>query len=116
MKAQRGLSLIGLILIGGLVAFVVILGLKCVPAYVEYFAISRHLRELVASPDAGSIRDIQSSFDKRAMVDDITSVQGRDLEINKAGKTLSIGVSYERRVPLFDNVSLLFTFDASAER
>lgn len=116
MKFQRGLSLISLILIGGLIFVVVVLGMKCLPAYMEYFAVSRALKGLVTSGETTSIREIQSGFDKQAAIDDITSVQGRDLEINKSGNSLSIAVSYERRVPLFNHVSLLFTFDASAER
>jgi hypothetical protein len=116
MRSQRGLSLIGLMLIGALIFLVVVLGMKCLPAYMEYFAVSRSLKELVASGEVSSVREIQSGFDKRAQIDDITSVQGRDLEINKNGNSLSIAVSYERRVPLFNHVSLLFTFDALAER
>jgi len=103
-------------LIGALSFLVVVLGMKCLPAYMEYFAVSRSLKELVASGEVSSIREIQSGFDKRAQIDDITSVQGRDLEINKNGNSLSIAVPYERRVPLFNHVSLLFTFDALAER
>jgi hypoxanthine-guanine phosphoribosyltransferase len=116
MKFQRGLSLISLILIGGLIFFVAVLGMKCLPAYMEFFAVSRNLKGLVASGQGSSMREIQSRFDAQAVIDDITSVQGRDLEINKSGNSLSISVSYERMVPLFNHVSLLFTFDASAER
>lgn len=115
MKKQRGLSLIGLILIGGLLVFVVLLGLKVLPLYIEYYAISRNIKELATSQEARSIREIQFGFDNRATVDDITSVQGRDLDINKNGNTFSIAVSYERRVQLFRNVSLLFNFDVSSD-
>ncbi len=116
MKRQRGLSLIGLIVGGGILVFVAIVGMKCVPAYIEYFTVQKHIRELARSPDSASVKEIQNNFDKRAGVDDVTSVQGKDLDITKTGNTVTISVSYERKVPLFANVSALFEFDVSSGR
>lgn len=116
MKRQRGLSLIGLIIVGGVLVFVAIVGMRCVPVYIEYFTIQKHLRELARSPDSASVKEIQNNFDKRAGVDDITSVQGKDLDITKTGNAVTLSVSYQRKVALFYNVSVLFDFDVSSGR
>lgn len=111
---QRGLSLTGLIFFGAIIAFCAVIAIRCLPAWLEYAAVRKHVTELARSGGAASNKDIQSDFDKRADVDDITSVQGRDLEITRTGDNVSISVSYERKVPLFANVSVLFEFDASS--
>jgi hypothetical protein len=116
MKKQRGLSLLGLIIGGGVLVFVAIVGMKVTPAYIEYFTIQKHLRELARSPDAASVKEIQNAFDKRADIDDITALKGSDLEITKNGNQVSISAYYEKKVPLFANVSALFEFEVSSAR
>ena len=51
MRKQRGLSLLGLIVIGRILVLVAVVGMKVTPAYIEYFTIQKHLRELARSPD-----------------------------------------------------------------
>jgi hypothetical protein len=114
MRRQRGLSLLGLIIGGGIVVFLAIVGMKVTPAYIEYFTIQKHLRELARSPDAASIKEIQNAFDKRADIDDITALKGADLNISKSGNQVYISASYEKKVPLFGNVSALFDFEVSS--
>lgn len=115
MKKQQGLSLIGLIFVGGVLVFLAILGMKVLPSYVEFFTIQKHVKELGHSGAGMSAKDIQNNFDKRASIDDITSIQGRDLEVTKSGESVEISASYEKRVPLFANVSLLFAFEANSQ-
>lgn len=112
MKKQQGLSLIGLIFVGGVLVFLAILGMKVLPSYVEFFTIQKHIKELGRS--GGAPKEIQMNFDKRASIDDITSISGRDLEVTKNGDSVEISASYEKRVPLFANVSLLFEFEANS--
>ena len=46
MHKQRGVSLMGLLIIGSMVAFLMLLGFKLVPAYVEYFSLKKTLQSL----------------------------------------------------------------------
>lgn len=116
MRKQRGLSLIGLILVGGILVFVAIIGMKVTPAYIEYFTIQKHLRELARSPDSSTPKQMMEAFDKRAQIDDITALQGKDLDISKNGNSVTISAAYEKKVPLFANISVLIDFETASGR
>ncbi len=116
MRRQRGLSLLGLILVGGILVFVAIIGMKLVPAYIEYFTIQRTVRELSRSPESMTVRDIMGSFDKHSQIDDISSITGKDLEISKTGNSVTIVAAYQKKVPLFANISVLIDFEAVGGR
>ncbi len=114
-KRQRGLSLIGLILTSGVLVFVALLGMKITPAYIEYFTIVKNLKA-VAAQGGGSVKELQGSFGKRADIDDITAVSYRDIEVEKNGDQYVLSVSYQKKVPLFANISVLFDFEATSGR
>ncbi len=63
MKRQRGVTFIGMVLIAGLIVFAAIVGLKLIPAYIEYATVVNILREIVHSPDAPN-RDTQGHSDQ----------------------------------------------------
>ena len=116
MRKQRGLSLIGLIFFCGLLFFVALVVMKSLPAFVEYFTIKKHISELMKGADGTNPKEIMSSFDRRASIDDITSVQGSDLEITKKGEGLDVRVNYARKVLLFGPVNLCFDFEIHNRR
>ncbi|MBN8440441.1 MAG: DUF4845 domain-containing protein [Thauera sp.] len=115
IKRQSGLSLISVLIVGGLAAFVILIGFRTVPAVNEYIALKRIIGVLVTEGENGaSVTDLRRSFDRRREVDDITSVTGADLDISKDGSKTEIEVEYSRKVPVAGNVSLLIDFRASS--
>ena len=112
---QRGISLIGLLIVGALAAFILLLGFRSVPAFTEYFAIQRIVRAIAEEGDGGAnMAALRKSFERRSVVDDITSVTAADLEIYKDGGKVVVDAAWERRVPIAGNVSLLIEFSASS--
>ncbi|MCW5622842.1 MAG: DUF4845 domain-containing protein [Burkholderiales bacterium] len=116
MNRQQGLSLTGLLIVSAVVAFTAIVGFKLVPTYIEYFTIKRVINDLSQEVRGGSVRDVQSAFDRRALIDDIKSVNGRDLEISKVGEGFDIRAEYSVQVPLFSNISACIDFVAQNGR
>ena len=116
MKRQRGVTFVGMIFIAGLIVFGAIIGIKLVPAYIEYATVLNHVRELARSPEArsGNPRDLQVAFMKRAQVDDISAVGPEDMEIVKEGNEVIITVSYAKKIKLFGNMSACIDFVASS--
>jgi hypothetical protein len=106
-----------MILIGALVIFAAIMGIRLVPAYIEYATISSHLRDLARSPDARGATEAQimQLFNRRAQVDDIRAVAGQDLDIIKEGDAVSISVVWSTKVKLVGNVSACIDFTASSD-
>jgi hypothetical protein len=113
-KKQLGVSLGGLLITAFVVVVVVLLGLKMVPAYIEY-GTAKNAINAIASSGAGSVAEIRKSFDARASIDDISAVTANDLVITKEGGQVVISFSYRKEVPLFANVGLYFNFEASSK-
>ena len=116
MRSQRGLTLISLLMVSAVIILFAIIGMKVLPAYIEYFTVKRTLQQLARSPDlrGASTRDIQGAFDKYAQIDDIKSVAGKDLAVEKRGDGFTVSVAYGTRVELFGNVSACIDFEASS--
>lgn len=114
---QQGLSLVGLLIVGALLAFVLLIGFRSVPAVNEYFAVKRNITIVANEGDGGAtMTELRRSFDRRAQIDDISTITGADLDIYKQGGKVVIDVQYARKVPIAGNVSLLFDFHATAGR
>jgi hypothetical protein len=115
---QRGVTFVGMIFIAGLIVFGAIIGIKLVPAYIEYATVVNHLRELARSPEArsGTPRDLISAFNKRAQVDDIRSVTSEDLEVTKEGDQVVLTAAYSTKIKLFGNLSACIDFVASSDK
>jgi hypothetical protein len=118
MKRQRGVTFVGMIFIAGLIVFAAIIGLKLIPAYIEYATVVNHLREIARSPDArgASPKEIQSMYGKRAQIDNISVVTPTDLEIEKDGENVVISANYSTKIKLFGNLSACIDFAATSGR
>jgi hypothetical protein len=113
-RKQQGLSLVGFILLAAVVGFVLFTSFRCVPAWTEYFSLKKVLQATAnefsvdATPPV-----IRNAYEKRAQIDDLP-VRGTDLEITKENGRVKLAVSYQRRVHVAGNMSLLFDFEAAA--
>ena len=116
MNRQRGVTFVGMVFIAGLIVFVAIIGLKLIPAYIEYATIVNHLREIARSPDArgASPKDIQVMFNKRAQIDAIDVVKGNDIEVEKEGDQVILRTAYSTKIKLFGNLSACIDFVATS--
>jgi hypothetical protein len=118
MHKQRGVTFIGLVFMIATLMFVVVMGMKLTPAYLEYFSVKKAITKLSNEPTfaAMSKKDIVDEFDRSATIDDIKVVSGKDLEVSKddAGKPV-VSIEYQTTVPLIANVSALINFSASTE-
>lgn len=116
MNKQRGITFVGMVLLAIVVVIVAVIGLKIVPAYIDYFTIKKELSEMVHDPDLrnASVAEIRSSFDRRASIDSITEVAGSDIDVSREGGGLTLTTSYSQKIHLFGNVSLYIDFVASA--
>lgn len=112
-KAQRGISLTGLIVVLAIIGVVVIFAAKTIPAYAEYSAIKDAIKTAKAS--GGTPREMQVSFDKNADVNNIDAITGRDLVISRETGEPEISFAYEKRIPLVANVSLLIDFSGTTD-
>jgi hypothetical protein len=113
---QRGLSMLGFLFVAAVVVVVALLSFRMVPAYIEYFTIQKALDAALADSNDLSIVSIRKAMERRLSVDYADAVTAKDVEVTKNGNTVTAAVSWEKKLPLVKNVSILLEFDASASR
>lgn len=114
MNNQRGVAITGLLFWGILIALVAVLGMKVGPEYLDYYKILKSVKSISAGASSQTVPEIRAAYDKYADVNYITTLKGVDLDISKDKNGVVIGFAYERRIPLFYNVSLLIDFEGSS--
>lgn len=114
MNTQRGITLIGMLIVGIVIVFVAIGGMKIAPAYLEYFKVKKAIVGVAQTTGRGTVAEVRQAFDRREAIDDIEVVHAKDLDVTKEGNELVISFAYTKRIPLFSNVSLVIDFAASS--
>jgi len=111
---QLGVSLIGLIFGAVILIFALLLGMKVFPPYLEFFTAKKLITQIANEQRGGSVGDIRKSWQLKTAIEDVPSVNDKDLEITKEGGEVVIAFAYRKEVPLFVNVGIYFDFAASS--
>lgn len=115
IKHQRGLTLSGLLVWGVFLVVVAVFGMKVVPTYIEYYKIQKDSKAAVAQvgPEA-TVADVRKAFDRFAEID-MLEFSSSQLEISKDNGKIVVEFAYEKRIPLFANVSLVIDYQGSTK-
>ena len=92
---QRGISFIGILFVGGVLAFAGIMAAQVFPTLVEFQAITKAVTKASSGSTVGEVR---AAFDRAAAIDDIKSISGKDLEITKQGDQTVVSFAYQREI------------------
>ena len=117
MKYQRGVALSGLIFWGIIIALVAILGMKVAPTTIEYYKVLKDAKATVnkVGPDA-TVAEVRKTFDNFANIDSL-DFKAEQLDISKDSGKIVASFDYDKKIPLFANVSLVINYKGStAER
>jgi hypothetical protein len=114
---QRGATLIGMIVIIAIIGFGLYGAIRLTPLYFEYMAVSRALRQTAQEEGDGptSPNDLRNALDRRWTIEDIKSIQVKEIDIRKAGSGYTMRAWYRAEAPFIGNVSLVVDFDTSVE-
>ena len=114
---QRGATALGTLSIVVVLGFGVYGVIRLLPLYMEYMAVSRALTQTAkeASGNPTNPQQLRTSLDRRWTVEDIKSLQPKDIEIKKMGTGYSMRAWYRAESPFVANVSLAVDFDKSVD-
>lgn len=113
---QSGISFSGLLVWLVLIIFAAIGAMKLIPAYIQDAEIRGILQAIAREPEMQSapIKNIRDSYGKRAMMNNISIVNENDIDIVKDSSGLKLSASYQVKVPLVANISLVFEFNPTS--
>lgn len=118
MNRQKGITVVGMLLVAGFVFFVALIGIKIVPSYIEFWSVKKVLKAMANDPELQnmSVKEVRGSFDRRATIDNITAVKADDLEVSKEGGETVVTATYSVKTPLFGNLSAYMDFTATTAK
>jgi Domain of unknown function (DUF4845) len=117
--SQRGVTLIGWIILLVPVAICVIAVIRLTPIYLNYMSVDKYMN-LVASENkeggsSTSAQSLRDSLEKHFNVGYIEHPDVKEIDIHRLGTSWVMIADYEDTAPLFGNVSLLVQFHKETE-
>lgn len=113
-RNQSGITLIGFIIVLGVVGVFVYMGMKLIPMYTEFYSVKRSLADLSKQPGAGRLESakVRDLFFRRMEMSYVDSVKQENFKIKRNERGLEVTVEYEVRRPLIANLDVVGHFNA----
>jgi Domain of unknown function (DUF4845) len=105
---QRGISFMGLLFVGIVLAFVGVIGAQVVPTLIEFQAIRKAAHK--AANEGTTPPDVRRVFDAAGAIDDFKAVTGKDLDISKVGDKVVVAFAYNKEIHLGGPAYLLLKY------
>jgi hypothetical protein len=114
LRRERGMTTIGLIILITFVGLFVYAGIRLTPLYLEYFNVVKAVEGLKSDADQGQAA-MRVGLEKRFDMDDIKSLNYKDVEITKEGSTWVVHVAYDAQTSFVGNVGFIVHFDKTVD-
>jgi Domain of unknown function (DUF4845) len=109
-RAQRGVTMIGLLFWAIVVAFVALMIVRVLPTINEYSTIHRAV-QVIAKAAPTTVAEARTAFEKQKEIEySITSIGGKDLQVTKENDRVVIRFAYDKEVEIFEPVFLLIKY------
>ena len=117
MHRQRGATFLGIVIILAIVGCGLYAGIRLTPLYFEYMAVVRAMEQTAkeADPETVSPPDLRNTLGRRWEIEDIHSLDAKDIAITKTANGFSMNAAYRAEVPFVANVSLVVDFDKTVD-
>ena len=110
-RAQRGLSLIGLLFWGGVIAVLAVVAMKVFPTVLEYYTVQKVV-DRIAAGNPSTVPQVRQEFERATQVEySIQSIKSGDLAISKdSNDKVVIEFAYDKEIDLAGPVYLLIKY------
>ena len=109
--SQKGMSLLGWLVVLAIVAFLASTAFKIIPHYLDYYAIEKAIKSVEAA-DVRSVPEFYSYVDKALTINNIRDLKLEDaLTVEQDNNEFRAHLKYEKREPLIENLDLVVHFD-----
>ncbi len=116
---QKGITMIGFVMLLGVLGFVAFAAMKLIPVYTEYFGVVKSMKLLQseAGIENASIEEIRNKlnvqFDLQYV--DEKNVPRQAVQLITQNGAHSLRIAYDRDIPFLYNVDLLVHFDKTVD-
>jgi len=109
---QNGFTLIGLILILGLVGIVTLSVIKVFPVYMEHMSVKTAMEAIETDHNLKkmSVGQIRALFGKKLDMNQVTSINAKNAKIGRGIGELTFKIEYEVRKEYIGNIDIILSF------
>jgi hypothetical protein len=111
-QQQRGISFVGMLFVGVVITFLGLLTIQVVPTLIEFQSINRAATLAAAGSTVGEVKAL---FDKRAQIDNIRAIAGKDLEVTNENDRTIVSFAYSREIHLVGPAFLLLRYQGKTK-
>src|SRR6056297_3295719 len=108
---QRGMTLIGFLIVLSVALFVAYIAMKLVPIYLNHYSVVSSMKSLAAEPDVAEMSEarLRDLLSRKFSTSYVKHVTARDIEVVRS-TGLEIVAEYEVREDLIGNLDAVITF------
>ena len=113
IRKQRGITLIGFIMVMIVAGFFAYMAMKLVPIYSEYQGVLSAMKDVANQSGAANadLVTMQRSLQKHFDIGYVDSVQGKDATLIRSKTGNELNLKYEVRTPFIYNIYFVVAFD-----
>ena len=117
-RNQKGLTLVGFLIVLGVILFFAYSAMRVVPMYLEYHALANAMDKLVQDPTA---KDLSPAKIKQNIKMSLwasyasQNIKEKDMRISKKDGAVVVRVAYEVRKEFLGNIDIIGSFDRTVE-
>ncbi len=115
---QRGMTMLGILVLVVVVGAWVYAGIRMAPKYLEYMRVASTLEQVRDEYDSNPGTTefmLRKAVERRFDIEMVEVITSNDIDIKKDGAMFTMRAAYDDTVPLAGNVSFLLEFDKSVE-
>lgn len=122
---QKGITLLGFIIVAAVVSFFALVGIKIFPLYMESFGVTQSLTSVVNQPNAAEMspRELQRSFLRHAQINSLYRFNDGNIRDHMTvsqparGSTVprTITFAYEARTHMFGKLDIVLVYEEVLE-
>jgi hypothetical protein len=116
INQQRGITLIGFILVLALALFVSFIGMKIGPIYIDNYSVISSMKTIAAEKGSAKLSpyDIRLKFFTQMNLNAIDYIKEKHVKLTR-GNGVNLRVAYEVREPIMGNLDVVVKFDKSVQ-
>jgi hypothetical protein len=113
---QRGMTLIGFLMVLAVVGFFAFLGMRLFPVYSEYYAVVTAMKSIQNEPGVAQMspEQIRTLLDRRFQISYVENVRRDNIKITR-DRGYQLQIAYEVRRPLVYNIDFVAVFDKTVD-
>jgi len=115
---QRGLTILGFLLVAAVVVIFAMVGFRVIPSYIEYQSVRKALDDTMrgSSVDPNNPAAFRAELARRLQTSYVEDVKATDVILQRRGTQVTAELAWERRLHMFGNMYILLEFEATSAR